>query len=316
MGVFMKKISICSSCYNEEGNIKELVERIREVMKKEKYDYEIIFSDNASTDNTQKILKELALEDKKIKVIINNRNYGPRKSPKNALRHASGDAIISIASDLQDPPEMIAEMLRWWEKGYKMVYGQKISSEEGKIKYKLRDIYYKVINLFSDYDQIPHISGICLNDKVVLKELLAADEDLSFRVIIPQLGYPIKLLPYKQKKRKYGKTSFSIIRYLDFAIDSLITSSSSPIRIATITGACLSVIFFLIAVVFFVLKLIYWHMFSAGIIPILICICLIGAVQIFFIGLIGEYILVILKRVTKELPLIEKELINFEEENG
>lgn len=283
-------------------------------MKQEKYQYEIIFSDNDSSDNTQEILQQLASEDKRIKVIINQRNYGPSLSPKNALRHAPGDVMISIASDLQDPPEMIPELLRWWEKGYKMVYGQKVSSQEGKMKYGMRSIYYKIINMFSDFEQVPHLSGICLNDRIVMKELLEADEDLYIGLMVTQLGYPIKTIPYEQNKRKSGKSSYNIYRYLNYSIDSLVMSSTRPIRLATIFGVLFAFLCIIISIVYFILKLIYWDDFSVGIVPIIMSICIIGAVQIFLTGLIGEYILVILRRVTKKLPIIEKEIINFDTE--
>ena len=308
-----KKISFCIACYNEVDNVEELVKRIKAVMEKEPYVYEIIFSDNASTDGTQDVLRKLAEQDKRVKVIINTRNYGPRKSPRNALGYCTGDAVISIAADLQDPPELIPKFLRHWEEGYKLVYGQKTSSEEGIIKYKLRTLYYNIINVFSTVPQYKHISGICLNDKNVLKELLNSDPDASFRILIAELGYPVKLIPYKQNKRKNGKSSYSISKYFDFALNSLILTSTAPLRLATVIGCVMSVLCFCVGLVYLILKLLYWHQFSAGMAPLLIGMFFLGSVQLLFIGLVGEYVGVILKRVTKQLPVIEKEKINLEE---
>lgn len=310
----MKKISICIACYNETGNIKELVDRVTKIMMKEQYEYEIIFSDNASTDGTQDILKELAERDKRIKVIINNRNYGPTKSAKNALKHAVGAAVVGLAADLQDPPELIPQFLREWENGYKLVCGQKTSSEEGIVKYKLRDLYYNIINLFSNSPQYKHISGIALYDKGVLKEMLLADPDIAFRHLIPELGYSVKLIPYKQNKRKSGKSSYNIARYFSFAMDSLISTSTAPLRVATVLGCMMSFLSFVVGIIYLTMKLRYWHQFAMGTAPMVIGMFFLGSVQLLFIGLVGEYVGAILRKVTKQLPVIEKELINFEEE--
>ena len=308
-----KRLSFCIACYNEVDSIEELIYRIKKVMEKEPYIYEIVFSDNASTDGTQEVLRKLARTDKRIKVIFNNRNYGPRKSPRNALQYCKGDAVISLAADLQDPPELIPEFLRAWESGYKLVYGQKTSSDESIIKYKLRSLYYNIINAFSTVPQPKHISGICLNDRDVIQELLTSDPDASFRILIVEFGYPIKLIPYKQDKRKHGKSSYNIGRYLDFALNTLVLTSTAPLRLATVIGCIMSLICFLLGLVYFVLKLIYWNRFSAGMAPMLIGMFFLGSVQLLFIGLVGEYVGEILKKVTKQLPVIEKEKINFED---
>lgn len=310
-----KKISFCIACYNEVNNVEELVKRIETVMEKEPYQYEIVFSDNASEDGTQDVLRRLSGVDKRIKVIINNRNYGPRKSPRNAMRHCIGEVVIALAADLQDPPELIPEFLRAWEEGYQLVYGQKTASEEGFVKYKLRDLYYNIINLFSPIPQYKHISGICLHDRKVLKEMLEADPNISFRTLIAEMGYPVKLIPYKQNKRKSGKSSYNIGRYFDYALDMLVSTSTAPLRTVTVMGCLMSMICFLIGIVYLILKLIYWNRFSAGTAPMLIGIFFIGSVQVLFIGLVGEYVGTILKRVTKQLPVIEKELINFEDDD-
>lgn len=310
----MKKISFVIACYNEVGNIEELVDRILNVISKEPYKYEIIFADNASEDGTQDILKKLASKNRNIKVIINNRNYGPTESPKNALRHASGDVVIGLAADLQDPPELIPKFIREWEKGYKIVYGQKQASDEGFIKYTLRSLYYNIIEFFSEIPQYKHLSGITLHDKNVLNEMLSADPDIPFRYLIAEMGYPVKLIPYKQNKRKSGKSSYNTNRYFNFAINSLISTSTIPLRIATVFGCFMVVICFIIGLIYLIMKLRNWNQFSAGTTPMLIGIFFLGSVQILFIGLIGEYVGAIWKKLKKQMPVIEKETINFEDD--
>ena len=307
------KLSIISACFNEEGNIEELVNRIEKVMEAEKdYDYEIIFSDNDSTDKTQDILRKMAAKDHRVKAVLNNRNYGPRRSPRNAAKHATGDVVLFIASDLQDPPEIIPKFLREWENGYKLVYGQKSSSEEGIIKYGLRSAFYGIINLFSTTKQYKHISGICLHDSVVLKEMLEADEDVEFRFLIAEMGYPVKLITYKQNKRKSGKSSYNLRKYFAFAMESMISTTTAPLRVATVMGMFVAFICFIIALCYLVYKLKYWSEFSVGTAPLVIGIFFLGAVQLVFIGLVGEYVGAILKKVTKTMPVVEKELLNFD----
>lgn len=308
----MKKISFVVACYNEVGNVEELVERIKEVMKQEPYLYEIIFADNASTDGTQEILRKLAKEDNRIKVIFNNRNYGPTKSPRNAFRHVSGDVVIGLAADLQDPPELIPEFIRGWENGYKLVYGQKTSSDEGAIKYALRKLYYDIIDWFSEIPQYKHLSGITLHDKMVLEEMLNADPDIAFRYLIAEMGYPVKLIPYKQEQRKSGKSSYNISRYFNFAMNSLISTSTIPLRVVTVLGCIMSIICFIIGIIYLILKFRYWNQFSMGTAPMLIGMFFLGSVQILFIGLVGEYVGAILKKLTKQMPVIERELLNFD----
>ncbi|WP_122642469.1 glycosyltransferase family 2 protein [Luxibacter massiliensis] len=310
----MEKISFVIACYNEVDNIKELVERITTVMYKEHYEYEIIFADNASSDGTQEVLRQLAEKEKCIKVILNNRNYGPTKSPRNAMGHVSGDVVIGLAADLQDPPELIPEFIREWEKGYKLVYGQKLSSDEGFIKHGLRSLYYNIIDLFSEIPQYKHLSGITLHARDVLTEMLSADPDIPFRYLIAEMGYPVKLIPYNQNKRKSGKSSYNISKYFNFAMNSLISTSTIPLRVATVFGCFMVVICFIIGIVYLVMKLLHWNQFSIGTAPMLIGVFFLGSVQIVFIGLVGEYVGAISRKLTKQMPVIEKELINFDKE--
>ena len=311
------KLTVISACYNEVGNIEELYKRISKVMEaEEEYDYEIIFSDNDSKDGTQDKLRKIASGDKRVKVILNNKNYGPRLSPRNAAKHASGDVVLFIASDLQDPPEMIPSFLREWENGYKLVYGQKTASDEGLIKYGLRSLFYGIINLLSSSKQFKHISGICLNDKAVLDEMLAADEDIEFRFLLSELGYEVKLIEYRQNKRKSGKSSYNIKKYFSFAMESMISTTTAPLRAATIFGMLVAFVCFVIAAGYLGYKLVYWDEFSVGTAPLVIGIFFLGAVQLIFIGIVGEYVGTILKKITKKIPFKEKELINFDEESA
>ncbi len=309
----MRKLSILVACFNEEGNVEELTNRIRAVMSNEKdYDYEIIFADNDSQDNTQAVLRKLASEDKRVKVVINRKNYGPMRSPKNALRHISGDAVMLIAADLQDPPELIPEFLRKWEEGYKLVYGKKTSSEESKIKYGLRSLFYNIINKFSDTKQYKHVSGMWLNDREAIDVLMQSDEDTEYRYLLPELGYDIAFIEYKQHERKSGKSSYNFKRYFGFAMESLVSTTTAPLRMATVFGLITAIISFCVGLIYFVYKIIYWDQFSVGTAPLVIGIFFFSSVQLIFTGVIGEYIGAILKKVSYRVPVMEKELINFD----
>ena len=313
----MKKLSIVVACFNEEGNVEELTDRIRNVMKNEKdYEYEIIFADNDSQDKTQEVLRKLAAGDERIKVILNSRNYGPMRSPKNAFKYVSGDVVLMLAADLQDPPELIPQFLRKWEEGYKLVYGKKISSDEGKIKYGLRSLFYNIINKFSDTKQYKHISGMWLNDIQALNELTKADEDTEYRYLLPELGFDIAFIEYKQDKRKSGKSSYNIKRYFGFAMESLVSTSTAPLRVATVFGLITAMISFAVGLVYFIYKLIYWNEFSVGTAPLVIGIFFFSSVQLIFTGIIGEYIAAILRKVSYRIPVMEKETINIGDKKG
>ncbi len=309
----MHKLSIIVACYNEVGNVNELVSRIKTVMEQEhNYEYEIIFTDNDSKDGTQEVLRKLASDDKRIKVILNNKNYGPMRSPKNALRYTTGDAVLLIAADLQDPPEMIPEYLRAWEEGYKLVYGKKIASDEGFIKYGFRTLFYNVINLFADNEQYKHISGMWLNDREAIEILLKADEDVEYRYLLPELGMPIKFIEYKQQKRKQGRTSYNFKKYLSFAMESMVSTTTAPLRVATFFGLLIAIISFLLGLAYLVYKLIFWNEFSVGTAPLVLGMFFFGSVQLVFTGLVGEYVGAVLRKVSYKVPVMEKELINLE----
>lgn len=309
----MKKVSFCIGCYNEEENVEELYNQLTDIMSKlPQYDYEIIFEDNNSTDETQNILKKLAEKDKKLKLIFNIRNFGIARSGRNCVYNASGDVIISLAADLQDPPELIPEMLKYWEEGYLLVLGQKVSSEENGIKYNLRKLYYKIIKMCSETPQLEQYSGYGAIDKSVYEQIKACEErTMSFRHLIPELGYQYKILPYTQKERKHGKSSFNLWRSFDFSITSLVDTSKFPIRIATIIG-CVGVFIFSIREILLLGTSLFKRKDAQHFnIRTKNENLLISFLQIFFIGIIGEYIFEILDKNRKRPLVIEKERINF-----
>lgn len=312
----MKKISICIPCYNEEGNIIPVYNAVKKEMDQLKnYDYEIIFADNASKDNTPAILRELARSDRKVKIIFNVCNFGPMRSGKNCVNRAKGDAIISLACDMQEPPELIPSFIHCWEGGKKVVLGKKNGSQENKVKFLLRKLFYKIIQLCSNKPQFDGVTGFGIQDKEVRDVVRDLNEtDMPFRNIIAELGYEVELIPYIQKKRQKGKSSYNFFRYLDFAINSFVHTTKVPLRLATILGSCIALISFLVGLIYFIYKLLNWDSFQAGMAPILIGIFFLGSVQLLFIGIAGEYIGVILDKVTKRPLVIEKEVINFEKE--
>lgn len=314
-----KTISVTVPCYNEVKNVRPMAEALTNIMMSLDYDYEIIFTDNFSEDGTREVLRELAAEDKHIKVLFNNRNYGvDGRSARNTIRYCKGDAIINIPCDFQEPPELIPEFIQYWENGFKVVCGQKIGSKEGKIKYFFRCLYYRIIKTFSDVPQYDNISGITLLTREVYEELLKTDEDIKLRHAIADMGYRIKLIPYIQEERKSGKSSYNIWRYLTFAIDSLVNTSVSPLRIMTITGFGMSIVSFLIGLVYFIIKLIKWDWFQAGIAPILIGMLFLGSIQLLCLGIIGEYVGVVLRKVSRRPDVIVDEKIGFDDrkDNG
>lgn len=312
----MKKISVCIPCFNEEKNIETAYQRIKKVLEAMPgYDYEIIFGDNCSTDDSYRLLKGLAEKDSHVKVIINNRNFGPERSCKNILFSASGDVMIAIPCDMQDPPEMIPQFIEEWKKGNLVVFGQKNQSKEIKLKYECRKLYYNIIERFSDIPQYKQVTGFGVIDRQVIEALKILNEpDMSIRHLIADLGYPVKLMPYAQDVRINGKSSYSIGKYFDFAVSSLVRTSTVPLHLITVLGFFCAMVSMLFGIVYLIYKLLYWDTFSAGTAPSLIAIFFLGSVQLMSIGFIGEYIGVILAKVTMRPLVTEKERINFGDE--
>lgn len=309
----MKKISLFTPCFNEEGNIEALYEAVRKVMDgMPQYEFEYVLIDNASTDNTVGLLREICKNDPRVKVIINQKNFGPGRSGCYGFLQTTGDASICFGADLQDPPEMIPEFIEKWEQGAKVVWGRKIGDEEKGLIKLCRKGYYFIIQLFSDEQQYKNISGFGLYDKEVVDLIAEVDDPIpNFRHLIADFGYSVEFVDYVKPNRKKGKSSYNFWRYYNTAMDSLTSTSTLPLRIVTLIGFILSVLSFLIGFVYLILKLIFWFSFSAGLAPILIGVFFLGSVQIFFIGIIGEYIGSVLTRVKKRPMVVERERINF-----
>lgn len=310
----MKKISICIACYNEEKNIPLLYERVKNVINKiPQYNFEVIFSDNASKDSSINILRNIAYKDKRVKVIINNRNFGALRSGKNCLFHSKGDAIISLTCDLQDPPEMIPEFIKKWENGEKVVWGQKTKSEEKKIMYAIRSLYYKILKTFSVLPQYEHVTGFGLLDREVIEHAKKySDNYIGIKAQVMELGYSVCLIPYTQEKRKAGKSSYNLMRYLDLGISRLVQASNSLLRVITLISCLFFTFTFLLCII---LALCGYNirLTSSLFIVFFLLLIVINAVEMLFICILGEYIGQILNKVTKAPLVIEKELINFEE---
>ena len=312
----MKTISLFTPCYNEEGNVYALYKKVTEVMKNlPEYEYEYIFIDNASTDNTQSILRKIASEDKRVKVIFNVRNFGPSRSGSYGFFQTSGDVSICLACDFQDPPELIPEFIRKWEEGYKVVWGKKLDSEESKLMYAFRLLYYKIVKSMAESEQYDNVTGFGLYDKEVMDLLRNSNDPTpNFRNLIGEYGYEVGMVEYHQPKRKAGKSSYNFFKYYSVAVNSLITTSRIPLRVATFLGTIVAGLSFAVGVVYFVLKLIFWNSFSFGIAPLVSGLFFLGAVQLLFIGVLGEYIGEILVRQMNRPLVVEKERINFEEQ--
>ena len=311
-GFIMKKISICVPCYNEESNIENMYNALKKEIESEKdYTFEFVFADNASKDSSREVLRKIAENDEAVKVIVNRRNYGPKRSNYNAFFRASGDAIITLACDFQDPPQMIHDLLRVWEKGNLVAFGQKTNAKENFIMHAIRTLYYKIIKYFSSVKHYEHVSSLFLLDKEVVDTVKAIDDfEIDVHHLIEDLGYGVVLVPYTQEKRAKGKSSYNFIRYFDFAITELVNTSYFPLRIATFFGTIMSFLSFLVGIAYFIYKLIFWNTFDAGAAPIVIGLFLLGSIQIMFLGIIGEYIGVIMRKLTKRPVVLEEETIN------
>lgn len=309
----MKHISVMTPCYNEEGNVENIYHAVRnEFGKLPQYTYEHIFIGNYSTDRTRQILRKLAAQDKNVKVIFNARNFGPNRSGSYGMLQGSGDALICIVCDMQDPPEMIPSFLEKWEEGYKVVLGQKKKSKENILMFQVRKLYYRIMDWLSDTPQYEGVTGYGLFDREVLETIGWMDDpDPYIRGLVPELGYKTYLLAYTQNRREFGKSSYNFNRYFDFAVTGLTHVSKKPLRIATLAGFAMSGLSFLIALAYLVLKLLFWYEFTMGTAPILIGMFMLGSIQLAFIGVIGEYVGAILTRVTKRPMVVEEERINF-----
>lgn len=311
----MKKISVMVPTYNEEENVVPLSEAIIEQLEKlPQYDYELLFIDNDSKDTTREKLEMLCKGNPKIKAIFNAKNFGQFNSPFYGMLQTTGDCTICMCADFQDPVEMIPKFIHEWEQGYKIVSAIKTTSKENPIMRFLRTCYYKLIKKMSDVEQIEHFTGFGLYDKSFINVLRELDDPMPFlRGIVAELGYKRKDIPYEQQKRRAGKTSNNWYRLYDAAMLSFTSYTKIGMRIATIIGFIISFISIAIGFVYLILKLVHWNSFSMGNAPMLIGIFVLGGIQIFFIGLLGEYVLNINSRMMKRPLVIEERRLNFDE---
>ena len=306
-------ISIVTPCFNEEGNVEELHERIKSTMGKlPNYDYEHILIDNDSTDQTQGIIRRIAEQDPHIKAIFNIRNFGHIRSPYHAFMQASGEAIIVMVSDLQDPPEMILDYLKKWDEGYKVVLGQKIGSSESGVMFNLRKLYYKLVSRLSDVELIQDVTGAGLYDRQVVEALRAMDDPCPYvRGLVSELGYPVARIPFHQPNRKSGITKNNWYNLYDMAMLGFTSHSKIPLRLAAMVGFAMAIVSLMVALGYLIYKLLFWNSFPLGSAPVVIGIFFFSSVQLFFIGIIGEYIGAIHGRLQKRPLVVEKERINF-----
>ena len=309
-----KTISILIPCYNEEENVVPMSEAIVNLFETQltNYNYELVFIDNDSHDKTRELLREICSKNPNIKAIFNAKNFGQFNSPYYGILQTTGDCTISMVCDFQDPIELIPQYIKEWENGYKIVIGIKTSSKESKIMYFLRSVYYKMIKKFSDVEQIEHFTGSGLYDRSFVEVLRNLKDPKPFmRGIVAELGFKRKEIPYEQPQRRAGKTHNNFYTLYDAAMLSITSYTKIGLRLATFMRCGVGFISMIVALVYLIMKLVMWNQFQAGMAPILIGMCFLGAVQLFFIGLIGEYILNINSRVMNRPLVVEEERLNF-----
>lgn len=311
-----KLISVVTPCFNEEGNVEELHRRIAEQFDAlPGYDFEHIYIDNASTDGTRAAIRRLAAADPRVKAIFNTRNFGHIRSPMHAILQAGGDAIISMASDLQDPPDLIPAFVRQWEAGFKVVVGVKPKSKETPLMFIVRRLYYATIGRIADVELIPNYTGFGLYDRGVIELVRRIDDPYPyFRGLIADLGFEHAEVPFEQPLRTAGVTKNNFYSLYDIAMLGITGHSKVPIRLATMSGFALSALSLLVAIGYFIFKLSHWDSLSIGMAPILIGFFFFASVQLFFIGILGEYIANIHTQVQRRPMVVERERINFEQQ--
>jgi glycosyltransferase involved in cell wall biosynthesis len=311
----IKTISIVTPCYNEEGNVEAVYHQVKEVFSHlPNYVYEHLFIDNASKDKTEIILRRLAAQDKNVKVILNARNFGHIRSPYYALLQTRGDAVILVVGDLQDPPSLIPQFLEKWREGFKIVKGVKVKSEESPGMFAIRKLYYRLINQVSEVELTKNYTGFGLYDRRVIETLRSIREPYPyFRGLISEIGFESAIIYYEQPKRHRGITSNNFYSLYDIAMLGITNHSKIPLRLATFLGFLTSLLGLLTAGVYLVYKLVYWDSFSLGLAPLIIGLFTFSSVQLFFIGIIGEYVGSIYTQVRDRPLVVEKERINFSE---
>ncbi len=310
----MNKISVVSGCYNEEGNVEEIYRQVKNIFKDlPQYTYEYIFIDNASEDRTVEILKGIAKSDKNVKLIVNTRNFGHVRSAYYGILQAKGDAVICICSDLQEPPVLIKDFIKKWESGYKVVVGVKSKSKENFLMFFIRNVYYKLLNFFSETRQIKNFTGFGLYDRIIINKIKEIDDPYPyFRGLISEIGYSIATVEYIQPKRIKGVTKNNFYTLFDMAMLGFVNNSKLPLRLAIFIGFIFSIVCFSLGITYLIYKLLFWDRFQLGIAPLVIGLFFFFSVQLLFIGILGEYIGAIYTQVKKRPLVFEKERINFD----
>lgn len=311
----MPLLTIMTPCYNEEGNVREVYRQVKAAMESiPGYDYDHLFIDNASTDKTVEILRELAAADKRVRVIVNTRNFGHVRSPYHAFLQARGDAVMGCAADLQDPPELIPQFVEKWQEGYKVVIGIKQGSKESWLMSRTRTFYYRLVGrLSSDVALVHNFTGFGLYDREVVEQFRSTNEQYPyFRGLVSDFGYERAEVQFKQPARTSGRTKNNFFSLYDIAMLGVTNHSKVPLRLATMAGFAISVLSLLVAFGYLIAKLLFWDQLQVGVAPLLIGIYFFGAVQLFFIGVLGEYIGAIHTQVHKRPLVVERERINFE----
>ncbi len=313
----MKTISIVIPCYNEQENVVPLYEALRSMFSLQLpgYRYELIYIDNDSQDSTRQLIRGLCRQDPQVRAIFNAKNFGQFNSPYYGMLQSGGDATVLMAADFQDPVEMIPEFVHAWEEGYRIAIGVKTRSKENPLMYALRGVYYKLIKKMSSVDQISQFTGFGLYDHAFIEVMRKLDDPTPFlRGIVAELGFRRKEIPYTQPKRRAGITHNNLYTLYDAAMLSFTSYTKVGLRMAVFFGAVCSGLSMLIAILYLIMKLIWWDRFPAGMAPMLIGMLFLGSVQIFFIGLLGEYILSINQRVMRRPLVVEEERLNFPKE--
>lgn len=312
MDASLKKISIVTGCFNEEGNVREYYSRVTaEIARFPNYEFEIIVADNCSTDGTRDTLRHLAGQDPRLKVLFNANNFGPVRSGYNAFLLAEGDAVILMASDLQDPPELIRELIAKWEQNFKIVVAVKTRSDENPLTFLGRKLFYRLLAQVSDKDRIiRNFTGFGLYDRVFMNVLRKYQDPTAYlRGFVSEIGFSLAEVPFTQPRRKWGKSSHSLTSLYDVAMSGVVNHSKVPLRLATFTGFLLAGASLAIAASYFVYKILYWDTFVLGLAPLVIGVFFFSAVQLIFIGIIGEYVGAILTQVkNRPLAVIEETL--------
>lgn len=312
-----KRICIGLPCYNEKDNIEPLYQELIHEFKTNlpEYDYRLQFIDNCSTDGTQDIIENLCKKDKRVRAIFNGKNFGPDRSASyNFCQMDDADCVILMNTDFQTPVKMISQFVQEWEKGFLIVAGVKKSAKEKKAMYAVRSLYYSLIQKYSDITQIEQFTGFGLYDKRFVEFFKTFDEPfLNLRGLVAEYGYDIKLIPFEQPTRRAGKSKSNFYYLFDLAMYNFTSYTKIGLRLATFSGAFISACSVIVAIIYFVYKLTHWDAFSVGVAPAIIGVFFFGALQLFFLGLLGEYIMAVNTKITKRPRVIERRRINFDD---